>query len=281
MVLSNNTDMFYEEINSFIKTQYHRFTEYQELAVKTLNKVHEVCEKHNITYYLAFGSLLGAIRDGGQIPWDYDIDILVPYRYRDELLKVLDTDLSEDFHYDTRYRNRDCRHFTIKVAPKGYDCAFLHVDIFWLIGEEADPRIQEKNYRLRRYFYNCSIYKFSNKRVYSRMVRIKRKIKNFRYLIYPYMLLERKYLKLLEKPFDKYEYCTYNGRNRNIFKSKWFGVPQKITLANGLTFYIPEDYESILKATYGDYMRIPDIDKRIDEFTYSLKNLEKYAKLEA
>ena len=61
------------------KEVYNRFIVYQKEALNTLKEFHRVCEKNHIPYQLAFGSLLGAVRDGGQIPWDYDIDVMVPY----------------------------------------------------------------------------------------------------------------------------------------------------------------------------------------------------------
>ena len=58
---------------------YSEFQDYQQMAIDALNEFHRICEKNKITYQLAYGSLLGAIRDGGQIPWDYDVDVIVPY----------------------------------------------------------------------------------------------------------------------------------------------------------------------------------------------------------
>lgn len=56
------------------KTDYAEFRKLQCLAWDALKEFCRICEKNNINYMLGFGSLLGAIRDGGQIPWDYDIE---------------------------------------------------------------------------------------------------------------------------------------------------------------------------------------------------------------
>ena len=58
---------------------YEEFKFYQKAALDTLDEFHRVCEKNNIPYFVQYGSLLGLIRDGGQIPWDYDVDVVVPY----------------------------------------------------------------------------------------------------------------------------------------------------------------------------------------------------------
>ncbi len=65
---------------------YEGFQTYQSDVLKVLKEFHRVCEKNGVTYQLAFGSLLGAIRDGGQIPWDYDIDVIVPFEEKGKLM---------------------------------------------------------------------------------------------------------------------------------------------------------------------------------------------------
>lgn len=59
----------------------------------TLIEFHRVCEKSNIEYELAYGSLLGAIRDNGQIPWDYDIDVFVAFKDKERLIETLKKNL--------------------------------------------------------------------------------------------------------------------------------------------------------------------------------------------
>ena len=53
-------------------------TELQRKSFELLKLVVEICDKHNIKYYLVCGSALGAVKYKGFIPWDDDIDVLVP-----------------------------------------------------------------------------------------------------------------------------------------------------------------------------------------------------------
>ena len=66
-------------------------------------KFNRICARNNISYCLAYGSLLGAVRDGGQIPWDYDIDVVISIKDREKLIDCLKQDLGEDFYYT--YKN--------------------------------------------------------------------------------------------------------------------------------------------------------------------------------
>ena len=52
--------------------------ELRQIQMGILDHVHQFCEAHHITYFLSSGSLLGAVRHGGYIPWDDDIDIYMP-----------------------------------------------------------------------------------------------------------------------------------------------------------------------------------------------------------
>ena len=64
----------------------------QAVLFEILKEIKVICEKHNLKYFLAYGTLLGAVRHQGFIPWDDDVDIVM---YRDEYEKFLKIAKSE------------------------------------------------------------------------------------------------------------------------------------------------------------------------------------------
>ena len=119
---------------------YREFQTYQTAALSTLTELHRVCEINHVNYQLAYGSLLGVIRDGGQIPWDYDIDVIVPYEEKEALIQALEKDLDPGYYYYCPEKNKHCRHMIMRLAPVEYKTEAIHVDVFFLIGSPEDPQ---------------------------------------------------------------------------------------------------------------------------------------------
>ena len=76
---------------------------------KILNRLHEemiriykeiarICDKHNLTYFVVGGTLLGAVVHKGYIPWDDDLDIAMPRDSYDRFIEICKTDLDEKFY---------------------------------------------------------------------------------------------------------------------------------------------------------------------------------------
>ena len=66
------------------------------LQIKILKYLHEICSKYNIKYFLAYGSLLGAIRHNGFIPWDDDIDVGMTRENYDRFVTINNIEREQD-----------------------------------------------------------------------------------------------------------------------------------------------------------------------------------------
>ena len=91
-------------------------TEQKEILLDMLKYVDEICKKNNIKYFLYGGTLIGAIRHKGFIPWDDDLDICVPYKDYRKLITLLKQDNKYNVH--NPYDNEDYYYFFTKLTDK-------------------------------------------------------------------------------------------------------------------------------------------------------------------
>lgn len=249
---------------------YNEFQKYQKITMDTLIEFHRVCEKSNIEYELAYGSLLGAIRDNGQIPWDYDIDVFVAFKDKERLIETLKKELDDKYYFYCPEVNQKCRHVIMRLAPKGYRSEALHVDVFYYVGtpnsvEERKLHIEQiKRTAHTRYckLVNCKEEAGGNVKKYIRLM-----LDKMKYSMKKTEDLKNEYEKLCQMyPIDKSDYLV----SADVF-ADWYEFPRILFEETELfhtvdgTFRIPKQYAELLTLVYKDYMSIPDLDTRIRE----------------
>ncbi|MCI7123100.1 LicD family protein [Mogibacterium sp.] len=249
---------------------YKEFQKYQKITMDTLIEFHRVCEKSNIEYELAYGSLLGAIRDNGQIPWDYDIDVFVAFKDKERLIETLKKELDDKYYFYCPEVNQKCRHVIMRLAPKGYRSEALHVDVFYYVGtpnsvEERKLHIEQiKRTAHTRYckLVNCKEEAGGNVKKYIRLM-----LDKMKYSMKKTEDLKNEYEKLCQMyPIDKSDYLV----SADVF-ADWYEFPRILFEETELfhtvdgTFRIPKLYAELLTLVYKDYMSIPDLDTRIHE----------------
>ena len=119
----------------------------QLMVLKLMLEFERICKKHNLTYYLAGGTILGAVRHGGFIPWDDDMDITMPRPDYDKFLKIAQKELSPEFKLD-----KDCVpfcHNRIEYKDSRFDTAWrnggIFLDILALDGSPDDEKERRKH----------------------------------------------------------------------------------------------------------------------------------------
>lgn len=242
--------------------------------LEILEVVDKICRKHNIDYWIDAGTLLGAVRHGGFIPWDDDVDIAVMrddyYRIREILQKELPpnmvfVDWTTDANYFDacgRVKLRDTR---IHIPAYRYQKEQgMWLDIFPMesLSTYKEKIWGEKIYgKAFRHAHNEGLAKKKSRLAY-RITRI------IALLVYPLASFIINILRRRGKRTEKiitygFALCTTSYPQH---KREWIFPTQDIQFEN-IIVRAPHDYDSYLTELYGDYMQIPPVEKRVMHYT--------------
>lgn len=234
---------------------------HQLCALEILKEIHKLCERHNIKYYLSSGTLLGAVRHGGYIPWDDDVDIEMRWFDYLRFLKYAKKELKGKFRLQShgtddnyfavfaKVRNEN----TLVSEQKKHDLHYKYRGVFidilyterisriftvlsrktqlWIISlSKKNPyKVVKPLCTLLYYFNTCVINNL------------------FRIINLPFL------------PFCHSHLALGHGFMKKRDNSDIFPLG-KIKFEN-YEFYCPKDNDAYLRKLYGDYMKLPDIDK--------------------
>ena len=264
----------------------------QNCEFEMLKHVKKVCDAHGLRYYLAYGTLIGAVRHQGFIPWDDDTDIHMP---RADYLKFVEI-LQKEPHPYYRLLARETTPKYTYLWPKLIDTRTkltqfgdyiepvpfgIFLDIFILDGagntqEEAEERYR-KAYLLYREVKRAALKMFSPwegkfKSLLRWIHHIPEKIMGIGYW------MDKHAAFCAQKAFDDYEYVGAMGAStvnptRNVWKREWFGDGTDV-IFNGEIFRAPSNWDAVLRPEYGDYMQLPPEEARQSNHGYTLEFLE-------
>lgn len=256
--------------------------EHQLVMLNIIDEFAAFCEEHNLRYFLDAGTLLGAVRHKGFIPWDNDADVCMPRADFDNFFELLKKnnfmlndhlllEIPENTIY-TFYKLGDTRtkliEFSDSVEP--IKC-LIYIDIFVKDGLPNNDckakRVCKKNERLSlwHWFYKYSIKKWKKEdnllkvfiaKTADFLVRNKNKA----------FFKQNKYIKKIgiKYPYDNCEYVSTlsNGEYYRRCKRSNFDGYILMDFENR-TFRVPAGYDDWLTVLYGDnYMEIPSAENQ-------------------
>lgn len=260
--------------------------EIQECELKILEHVDKFCRENDIKYSLTGGTLLGAIRHKGFIPWDDDIDIVM---LREDYEKFLNLYKDSEFVLFTPFKQND---YYLSYSKIVYNKTLLKrdflkdicnygvsMDIFPLDSIDYKKCLTKINLKILKYI--MKLHALSNYKYFP-----KYKIgfeRGFKYLIgnwalkvcqiigyNKFIILENKLIERLIDyngneiinfygSYDKKEILSKSYYDKFIYKN--FGRNK---------FIVPVKYDKILFQLYGDYWKLPPIEKRVTHHRYKV-----------
>lgn len=258
-----------------------------KVDMEIVKNVIDICEKNNLEYFMLGGTMLGAIRHKGFIPWDDDIDLGLPRKDYEKFLEIAPRQLANNLkivnyktdpnyhYYITRILDMDTKVIEERIENEEEKYTNASIDIFPLDGTPNN------NILRKIYFFRVLYHRALMSLCYKDSIDKKRKrSKKEKILLWVMMKLpidkittaykqKEKIDKLLKKQ-DFYN-SKYVGNIMGAYRTK--EIVPKGFYGNGKTYQFEdikmnglELYDEYLKYTYGDYMKLPPEDKRKTHF---------------
>lgn len=269
-------------------SDYLNLEETHVIFLELLKELVTICEENNIRYDLCGGTMLGAVRHRGFIPWDDDIDISMPRpdyeRFLDlamnkklslredrDVISDRDDSLARNF---ARYIRKDIRRISRSGFSEDYDCPYIGLDIFTVDGMPENGIFLSMQLFLVKQLRRLTLTSVQKKNT-SRKGKIAAKIKN----------IYRPVLKLigpcrLARMSDKvcslvsYDKAKYVGIVNGMYgkKERWLKcdmLPQKMFQFEDGNYKGYVNVDIYLSNIYGsNYMELPSEDKRKPHGSY-------------
>ncbi len=256
-------------------------SEIKEIQLKILDEVASFCEKNDIKYSLSFGTLLGAVRHKGYIPWDDDIDIMMPRPDYDRFISTFQVSRNDlkvkSFLNDKNYpypfaKVESVKSKLIEDIDITYDIG-VNIDVFPIDGVPKERKfnsffkilkikktilllqIIKIDFRKRSFIKNLTLYFF---KILFKMISTKLVISSINNQISKYKFFESEHVMLS---------CFLETKKHQKLEREIYEKFVKIEFETN-KYKVIKYYDEYLKMQYGDYMCLPPVDQRQTHHTF-------------
>lgn len=238
------------------------------VEMELLKKLLEVCERNNLKIWAEGGTLLGAVREKGYIPWDDDIDMAMPREDYDKLRSIANKEFQAPYFFQCGYTDL-YPHGQTKIRKNGTSAILkgdifqkfhqgIFIDIFPLDSLPNDMSIY-KDYKKTRgqmkknlELYCKHYYSFSD---------WKHNINTLKVLLFIKKIGFNKYFRQYDEfvksyskeDCDRVSIISWNGEEKYIRLKKWYSETTFLPFEDTM-IPVPTNYHDILSKQYGDYL---------------------------
>ena len=251
--------------------------EIHSLEFEMLKRFVSVCENNHLNYYLAGGTLLGAIRHKGFIPWDDDIDILMPRNDYDRFVEISKKISLGEYYHVSSFENNDLNYPFCKIFDTRTEIIKKYVNddteqSLWIDILPTDG-LPDDNREVKAIFSKSllarKLLKIKKSKTSQGTTTLKKIIKPIlKFLLIPVSIKTIvSYIDKLSRTYSIND-CLYVGGiamgygvNEKMPKKEFLN-PVKVEF-EGLIVNAPSCWDFYLKSLYGDYMQLPPEEDRV------------------
>lgn len=265
------------EIEKDIKISMEDLKKIKQIQLDGMDLLHKFCKKNNLKYSLAYGSMLGAVRHKGYIPWDDDIDIVMPRKDYEYLINNFDT---EDYGilkkgtpgYFLPYAkiNHKKSRLIEEANYQDYNGG-VFIDVFPLDAIDNNKVKYIINHTLimaMKKIQLVKLMKFTNRGFLKNSILVLLKIfsKTFS-MKFLQIQMDRLAQKFNKNEHD--EYLSVQSASTAAIHNKYFDKVMEVPFEDRF-YYILPNYHDILSRIYGEYLVIPPMESRISNHQFSI-----------
>lgn len=270
--------------------------EWNATILDILKAFMKICKDNGLTYYCCAGTAIGAVRHHGIIPWDDDIDVIMPRPDYDRLLEIAKTaDFGEyeiitpydDETYPLYFSKLSNRNTTL-IEDRQIPCVIgLYVDIFPLDATDDDVakarRLKDRYTKIINRLNAVSTHNTFGE--YLSLLKKKEEWGRFAIKTLAFFCrstLRRHLIRQMDRLSHLYDYDkaknvqVYTGSygHREVFPKSWLGKGKEFPFED-TTVLLPECYDEYLRHFFNDYMQFPPVEQRIEKHNRAYLNIHK------
>lgn len=249
--------------------------ELHQIMLRMLTKIDAICEEENIPYFLIDGTLLGAIRHEGFIPWDDDVDIAMPRADYERFIQIASEKLGDDYFVQTidsdpKYHQfyiplkiRDNHSTLIEVyGKKHHEGVYIDVFPFDYLTENREEELKQKKIT---YLFGVAkgpvqFHTFPSIHFFARIL----------LQMFGRLAPEKWMVAYIRRAIQKNQQGTPGEEMIYGFEMPWLNIfkktdifPLKKVKFENVSLNVPNNADAVLKNIFGDYMELPPKDKQL------------------